>query len=199
MKRDMDKTFVDKYWPVALLFVPVLLYFLINGVGGGDGDDDGKAGPQPIQVNVEQVNENELEAKLMHAQPKKRMTLEEKTRETIGQHAEKLQDPAISTEDHQALLLASGNLYMVKLNDCKRASSYYLQYIDAYPDGNRLSQAYIQLLTCYETLKDEANTRATLRRMMDAFPNNTPEYQLAQQKLEKGEIDPPTREIPQAE
>ena len=194
MKRDMEKSFLDKYWPVGLLFVPVLLYFLINGVGGGSGDDkNGNPDLKPVAVNVKQISEKDLDPKLLHTQPKMRKTKLEVNRDVIKQYEEKLRNFNISTEDRQALLLATANLYMVKINDLKMASSYYLQFIDEYPDSPKYSQAYLQLLTCYETLKDEANTRAVLRRMKDAFPANTPEHQLAVQKLDKGEIDPVPR------
>lgn len=111
-----------------------------------------------------------------------RMTESEQARSFIEKHEARLaEDP--KSPDAPGLLSAMGNLYRQKLGDYERAAQCYERLLYDYPTWEGTRRAYIQLVACYEALKDEDNLRNTYKRMMEVFPPDSQEHIYAKTQL----------------
>jgi len=111
-----------------------------------------------------------------------RLTEEERARQTVAEYQERLADNP-KHKDAPALLLAAGNLTMIKLKDFKEAARLYELLIHDYPAWEAIAGVYPQLMTCYEQLSDSDGLRWLYKKMMDEFPPESNEYKYAQAKL----------------
>jgi tetratricopeptide (TPR) repeat protein len=142
-----------------------------------------KTSPETEAAPAQTVPASVLDTKVASVSPPpKRMTDEEKARETINSHMEEFeQDP--QSDDAPALLHAAGNLAAQKLGEFEEAISYYEQLIDQYPDWRGIRKVYIQLARCYETVNEQTAAFRTYERMMDVFPEDSQEYLFAKEKI----------------
>jgi tetratricopeptide (TPR) repeat protein len=99
----------------------------------------------------------------------------------IAKHEEKIAQNPTDTEV-PAYQLAIANLYVTKLGDYESASVYLERLIEQSPDSNLVSQAYVKLAKCYESLGWQSVADATYKRMMDHFPEDSANYEYARAK-----------------
>lgn len=76
-----------------------------------------------------------------------------------------------------------GNMYYQRLQDYEAAAGYFERVIAEHPGCVGIAQTYVQLAMCYERLGQPDKRTATLRRMLEAFPNDSQEYAYAYQEL----------------
>jgi tetratricopeptide (TPR) repeat protein len=103
--------------------------------------------------------------------------------EAIEEHKEKI---ASDPEDREvpAYQLAIANLYVTKLGDYETASIHLEELIEEFPDSNLVSEAYAKLGNCYENLGWSSVAKATYKRMMKHFPEDSESYAYARAKRE---------------
>jgi tetratricopeptide (TPR) repeat protein len=106
--------------------------------------------------------------------------------EAIARYEKLLLDD-LDNPDNADEMLALANLYLQKRGDLKRAAQWYREYVYAYAtaDNPQSGLIFVQLLSCYEQLKDEENTLDTCRQMLKVFPPSSQEYLYAD-KLMRG-------------
>ena len=108
----------------------------------------------------------------------------EHTLEVIAEHRRKMKtDP--TSEEAPALLAAMGNLYAQKLNDHAEAIKCYERILADYPDWVNIRAVYIQLASSYAALKHSENEQWVYRQMLRHFPEDSQEYEYAQQQLRR--------------
>ncbi|MCC6797277.1 MAG: tetratricopeptide repeat protein [Candidatus Hydrogenedentes bacterium] len=82
-----------------------------------------------------------------------------------------------------ALAAGIGNMYFQRLQDYSAAASHYERVLSDYPEAPLKYQTFVQLVQCYEHLNDPDKRRDTLRRMMEAFPEDSQQYTYAYLEL----------------
>ncbi|MBN2309268.1 MAG: tetratricopeptide repeat protein [Candidatus Hydrogenedentes bacterium] len=111
-----------------------------------------------------------------------RLARREKTLKTIEEHKAVIEaDP--EAEEAPARLNAMASLYSRELGDYKEAARCYEFLLLDYPEWEGLRRVYVHLGLCYERLGDTQSAKQAYRRMMDAFPEESQEYQYAMSKL----------------
>lgn len=88
-------------------------------------------------------------------------------------------DSANRAED----LFRTANLYYSKLQDYEKASLYYVDLLQDFPDFTGARIAYINLANCYDQLDREEFRRSTLREMMKYFGEGSEEYLIAEEEF----------------
>lgn len=82
-----------------------------------------------------------------------------------------------------AYVNGNGNMYFQRLQDYTAAAGNYERVISDYPDSPAIYQTYVNLAMCYEKLNDVEKRKATLRRMLEAFPEDSQQYAYAHLEL----------------
>ncbi len=88
-----------------------------------------------------------------------------------------------SSDETPANLFRLANLYYSNLQDYEKASLYYEDLIQSFPDYEGLTVVYPNLVVCYERLGKLALERSTYKRMLDYYPDDTQEYLYAGVRL----------------
>lgn len=109
----------------------------------------------------------------------------EQTEQQINEYR-RLVDEHPDSADAPSLLTAAGNLYYQKLLDYEKAAECYEEVLGTYPNWENIRNVYVQLASCYERMENWEKARRVYRRMMDAFPEDSQEYQYAKAKYEGG-------------
>ena len=101
--------------------------------------------------------------------------------DAIEEHKEKI---ASDPEDREvpAYQLAIANLYVTKLGDYEAASIHLEELVEEFPDSNLVSEAYAKLGNCYENLGWSSLAKATYKKMMSHFPEDSQSYAYARAK-----------------
>lgn len=100
----------------------------------------------------------------------------------IAEHLEALEND-LEPEEYAIHLCALGNLYQQKTGDFETAASYYELLLEEYPEWTGSRAAYHQLIACYKYLNDQSSLRVLYRRMVEAFPEGSPEHEYAKAEL----------------
>ncbi len=184
MSNEKQETFwtvlLNENWPLLALFALLMVGGLV-GYMFSSGDEDGR------ENGVAAAEQKPFTERVPHARPanEPRPTPEEKVRETIESHREKIQRNP-EAEKSPAYLSAMGNLYMRKLRDYRSAIDCYEILLMDYPDWDLISSVYIHLAECYEKLGDIDHMKDTYHRMMEKFPEDSVEYEFAVSLLGRG-------------
>lgn len=88
-----------------------------------------------------------------------------------------------SGSDTPANLFRLANLYYSNLRNYEKASLYYEDLIQSFPDFQGLNTVYPNLAVCYERLGKLALERNTYRRMLSYYPSDSQEYLYASVNL----------------
>lgn len=81
-----------------------------------------------------------------------------------------------SSDETPANLFRLANLYYSNLQDYEKASLYYEDLIQSFPDYAGLNTVYPNLVVCYQRQANLALERSTYKRMLDYFPADSQEH-----------------------
>ena len=81
-----------------------------------------------------------------------------------------------SSGETPANLFRLANLYYSNLRDYEKASLYYEDLIQSFPDYQGLNTVYPNLVICYQRQANLALERSTYKRMLDYFPADSQEH-----------------------
>jgi len=166
-------------WVLTLAALGVCVVALVSILLSGPPEEPETAatvGGQELRSDAE------LRALLEASPPPESKTPEEETREVIASHRERM-EAAPDSEEAPALLNAMGNLYRQRLGDYDAAIQCYEDLLAQYPDWPGIRAAYLNLATAYREQGNLDYLNWTWRRMMEKFPEDSAEYQYAQQQL----------------
>lgn len=76
-----------------------------------------------------------------------------------------------------------GNIYYSMLFDYEKAIFYYQKLLDDYPKTDKIQMAYVALADSYSKLENFEEEMNTYDIIMEKFPENSPAYQFAHEKL----------------
>ncbi len=107
-----------------------------------------------------------------------RKTTQELALEQIAEHEAKVEANP-DDEDVPAYLMAMGNLYRQKMVDYEKAAECYERLLYDYEDWDGVRVVYMQLATCYERLNKPTKAKAVYEQMLDVFPADSQEYEIA--------------------
>lgn len=173
MTREFWVSALAKNWYLLLLLVAAAAFF-IYGVSGAR--QTPPASPPGSATDNADGRDRPPGAGLV-------VSDEEKTIEQIEEYRRRVEEEP-RAEEAPALLAAAGNLSCQKLLDYEKAAQFYETALADYPGWEGARGLYVQLATCYERLEDWEKARRVYRRMMDAFPPESQEYQYARAKFE---------------
>lgn len=88
-----------------------------------------------------------------------------------------------SGSETAANLYRLANLYYSNLRNYERASLYYEDLLQSFPDYEGVKTVYPNLVVCYQRLGNLALERHTYKRMRDYFPADSQEHLYATQSL----------------
>ena len=88
-----------------------------------------------------------------------------------------------SGSETPANLYRLANLYYSNLRDYEKASLYYEDLLQSFPDYKGLNTVYPNLVVCYQRMGNLALERHTYKRMRDYFPADSQEHRYATQNL----------------
>ena len=88
-----------------------------------------------------------------------------------------------SGSETPANLYRLANLYYSNLRDYEKASLYYEDLLQSFPDYKGLNTVYPNLVVCYQRMGNLALERHTYKRMRDYFPADSQEHLYATQNL----------------
>lgn len=177
MSTEFLKTFARKNWP--FLAALAALWAVIAFHGGQSMLSIATEGPGASAVRAPQRR-----APAPIADP---AALErEAARATILAKVRENEEALKTTTDPvrvAAYLNGIGNMYYQRLQDYEAAAGYFERVVAEHPGCAGIAQTYVQLAMCYERLGQPEKRTATLRRMLEAFPNDSQEYAYAYQEL----------------
>lgn len=107
-----------------------------------------------------------------------RKTTQQLALEQIAEHEAKIEANP-DDEDVPAYLMAMGNLYRQKMLDYESAAECYKRLLYDYEDWEGVRVVYMQLATCYERLNKPFEAKAVYEQMLDVFPADSQEYEIA--------------------
>ncbi len=102
-------------------------------------------------------------------------TRDAKVREDIDNYHKELAVNR-SSDETPANLFRLANLYYSNLRDYEKASLYYEDLIQSFPDYQGLNTVYPNLVICYQRQANLALERSTYKRMLDYFPADSQEH-----------------------
>lgn len=180
MSSDILKQTLVKNWYlfivlVAFLFTAVYQVLAPGEAGGTDGAQMPESEVARVQRSAPTVAPRDLVADERTKIREEAMTKIRENEAALAEHP----------EPERAAALTSGiaNMYFQRLQDYTAAASHYERVLSDYPDAPLKYQTFVQLVQCYEHLKDQEKRRDTLRRMMEAFPEDSQQYIYAYSEL----------------
>ena len=94
-----------------------------------------------------------------------------------------------SSDETPANLFRLANLYYSNLRDYDKASLYYEELLQNFPDYEGLNTVYPNLVVCYERLGNLPLQRNTFKRMLKYFPSDSQEHLYASVNLGISTLD----------
>lgn len=76
-----------------------------------------------------------------------------------------------------------GNIHYSMLFDYEKAVFYYQKLVDEYPKTDKIQMAYVALADSYGKMNNYEEEMNTYDKIMEKFPENSPAYQFAHDKL----------------
>jgi tetratricopeptide (TPR) repeat protein len=168
-----------KNWYLIAALVVIAAFAVVKLLTSPGGDT---SPPPDVTANENQAvpsTQESLEALQKVTQPDEQA----KARTQIQEYQRKI-DANPQGEETPAYLMAMGNLYLQKLGDYEKAKTPYEHIILEFPDSEERRQAFLQLEACYRTQKDRTGLKWLYEKMLEAFPEDSQEYQYAQKQLE---------------
>lgn len=160
---------------LAVIAAFVLVKLLINSGEGASTPPDRNAGPKASGPSTQET----LEALQKVTQPDEQA----KAHTQIEDYQQKIEANP-EDEETPAYLIAMGNLYRQKLGDYENAIRCYERIIINFPESEQRRQAFLQLEACYLKLEDRTGLKWLYDKMVEAFPEDSQEYQYAQEQRE---------------
>lgn len=180
MSSDFVKQTLVKNWYlfivlIAILFTAVYQVFAPREADGADATQVPGSEMARAQRTAPSVAPRDLVAD-------ERAKIREEAMAKIRENEAALAD---HPEPDRAAALTSGiaNMYFQRLQDYTAAASHYERVLSEYPEAPLKYQTFVQLVQCYEHLNDQEKRRDTLRRMMEAFPQDSQQYIYAHSEL----------------
>jgi tetratricopeptide (TPR) repeat protein len=176
--EQLAKGLRENWYLIAALVVFVALA-AVKLVTGSDADETQKAADN--QTAGEKLpNASDTLQELQRAA---RPNPEEQARRQIEEYREKLAEEPES-EDAPAYYMAMGNLQLQKFSDYEEAAKAYEQVILEFPEWEGVRKAYLQLEACYQKQEDRTGLKWLYEKMVEAFPEESNEYEYATKQLE---------------
>lgn len=111
-----------------------------------------------------------------------RRTPKEEAEAQVQQYHVQLRDEPVN-ENTPAILMAMGNLYRQRLLNYEEAARCYERVIEEFPGAMQISDAYVQLSTCYQRMNALEKANRLHLQMLERFPEDAIEHQFARDQL----------------
>lgn len=171
--------FFRKYWyiiiPAAGLFVVIAWRISSSDAAR---DTGGSPERQKERFGLTAVPEEFFRP----APPPQRRTPQEEAEDQVRQYREQLDAEPVN-ENTPVILMAMGNLYRQRLLNYEEAARCYERVIEEFPNAIQISDAYVQLSTCYERMNAPEKANRLHLKMMERFPEDSVEHQFAREQL----------------
>ncbi len=111
-----------------------------------------------------------------------RRTPQEEAEEQVRRYREQLAAEPLN-ENTPVILMAMGNLYRQRLLNYDEAARCYERIIEEFPNAIQISDAYVQLSTCYQRMDAPEKANRLHLKMIERFPEDSVEHQFAREQL----------------